>query len=66
MCVVTERPLSVDEELEFDLLPDDPDHPHGRARVVRQQRVNCYALRFEHVIDDLLDRIATPAPNART
>lgn len=59
MCVVTDRPLSIDEELEFDLAPDVPDHPHGRARVVRQQRVNCYALRFEQAVDGMLDWVAT-------
>jgi hypothetical protein len=59
MCVVTERPLTMDEELVFDLAPEQPGHPHGRARVVRQQRNNCYALRFEHAIDDLLDWVAT-------
>jgi hypothetical protein len=59
MCVVTDRPLSVDEELEFDLQPETPGHPHGRARVVRQQRANCYALRFEHVIADVLDWVET-------
>ena len=59
MCVVTDRPLSMDEELEFDLAPDEPGHPHGRARVVRQQRANCYALRFEQTIDDMLEWVAT-------
>ena len=55
MCVVTDRPLGMDEELVFDLEPSLPDHPHGRARVVRQQRTNCYALRFDHIVDDILD-----------
>jgi hypothetical protein len=59
MCVVTDRPLSMDEELEFDLAPEEPGHPHGRARVVRQQRANCYALRFEHAVDDMLEWVAT-------
>ncbi len=59
MCVVTDRPLSMDEELEFDLVPDEPDHPHGRARVVRQQRTNCYALRFEHPMADMPAWLAT-------
>ena len=59
MRVVTDRPLTMDEELEFDLAPDEPGHPHGRARVVRQQRSNCYALRFEQAIDGLLDWVAT-------
>jgi hypothetical protein len=53
MCVITDRPLSMDEELEFAI--DAPGSPHGRARVVRQQRTNCYALRFEHMLDDILE-----------
>jgi hypothetical protein len=59
MSVVTDRPLTMDELLEFDLAPEEPGHPHGHARVVRQQRANCYALRFEQTIDDLLDWVAT-------
>ena len=59
MCVITDRPLTLDEELEFDLSPDVPDHPHGRARVVREQRSNCYALRFEHAVAGMLDWVAT-------
>jgi hypothetical protein len=59
MCVVTDRPLTMDEELEFDLAPEAPDHLHGRARVVRQQRANCYALRFEHAVDNMLEWVAT-------
>lgn len=54
MRVITERPLSIDEELEFDLAPDAENHPHGRARVVRQQRMDCYALRFDAAVDDIL------------
>ena len=59
MCVVTDRPVTMDEELEFDLAPEAPDHLCGRARVVRQQRANCYALRFEHAITDVLAWVAT-------
>src|SRR5215212_7558643 len=44
--VVVERPLALDEELQFDLACPDR-HIEGRARVVRQQRPDCYALRFE-------------------
>jgi hypothetical protein len=46
MCVETERPLGVDEVLHFDLRGVD-----GDARVLREQRPNVYALRFE-TIDD--------------
>lgn len=44
--VLVNRPLGVDEELSFDLALGD-DHVDGRARVLRQQGLNCYALRFE-------------------
>ena len=46
--VVVDRPLSVDEELGFDLVLGDV-HVDGRARVLRQQAPNRYALRFEHL-----------------
>ena len=59
MCVVTDRPLSMDEELEFALAPDEPGHPQGRARVVRQQRANCYALRFEQTFEHMLEWVST-------
>ena len=44
--IVVDRPLGVDEELDFDLILGDV-HVDGRARVLRQQGSNCYALRFE-------------------
>jgi hypothetical protein len=43
--VIVDRPLAVDEELLFDLVTS-AGHVDGRARVVRQQRPDCYALRF--------------------
>jgi hypothetical protein len=46
--IVADRPLTVDEELGFDLLLGDV-HVDGRARVLRQQAANRYALRFEHL-----------------
>jgi hypothetical protein len=55
MRVVTDRPLGVDEELEFDLVPGGPGSRHGRARVVREQSSHCYALSFETMLDDILD-----------
>jgi hypothetical protein len=45
--VVVDRPLAVDEELHFNLTCPGGRHVDGRARVVRQQRPDCYALRFE-------------------
>jgi PilZ domain len=47
MCVTTQRPLAIDEVLDFDLPLSGADHVDGRARVVRQERHDRYALRFE-------------------
>jgi PilZ domain len=49
--IVSERPLRVDEELDFDLQLTTADRRHlrGRARVLRAEHSNNYALRFEHV-----------------
>jgi hypothetical protein len=44
--IVADRPLSIDEELRFDLTVDQA-HVDGRARVLRQHGYNSYALRFE-------------------
>jgi PilZ domain len=46
--IVVDRPLSIDEELDFGLILGDV-HVDGRARVLRQQALNRYALRFEHL-----------------
>jgi hypothetical protein len=43
MCVATNRPLSPDEVLDFELSPQIS----GRARVLRQQGYEIYAVRFE-------------------
>ena len=48
--VASARPLRVDEELHFDVdLPSRGLHLDGTARVLRQDRHNIYALRFEHL-----------------
>ena len=47
MCVTTQRPLAIDEVLDFDLPLAGTEHVDGRARVVRQERHDRYALRFE-------------------
>lgn len=49
--IVVDRPLRIDEELDFDLLLGDV-HVDGRARVLRQQSANRYALRFEALDDE--------------
>lgn len=43
MCVATKRPLSADEVLNFEL----PPRISGKARVLRQQGYDSYAVRFE-------------------
>ena len=47
-----DRPLRVDEELHFDAdLPAGGRHCDGVARVLRQDRHDTYALRFEDLSD---------------
>ena len=69
MLVSTARPLTVDEPLTFDLA--NLDIPvGGHARVLRQQRHDVYALRFEGLSEPLTNRLrelaaqGTPAPGA--
>lgn len=57
--IVVERPLTIDEELGFDLVLGDV-HVDGRARVLRQQAGNRYALRFEQ-LDAAATRLLTDA-----
>jgi hypothetical protein len=47
--VVTDRPLRIDEELEFAFDLPQGAHLTGTARVLRQHRHDMYALRFEQV-----------------
>ena len=48
--VTSRRPLRVDEQLRFDAdLPNGACHLAGTARVLRQDRHDVYALRFEDV-----------------
>ena len=47
--VRTDRPLRVDELLAFDLFVDDRECAQGQCRVLRQQGLHDYALRFEDV-----------------
>jgi hypothetical protein len=57
MCVTTRRPLAIDEVLEFDLPLADTGHVDGRARVVRQERHDVYALRFEGLREPTRERL---------
>jgi PilZ domain len=63
MLVSTARPLTVDEPLSFDLA--NLDVPvHGHARVLRQQRHDMYALRFEGLPPPLTNRLRELAVQA--
>jgi PilZ domain len=52
MRVATQRPLTTDEVLEFELPPPAGPGVRGRARVLRQQSYGVSALRFERLSDD--------------
>jgi hypothetical protein len=55
--IVVDRPLTIDEELDFDLVLGDV-HVDGRARVLRQQSPTRYALRFESLGPAAADALA--------
>jgi hypothetical protein len=57
MCIATSRPLATDEILDFDLLVSGADHVDGRARVLRQERHDAYALRFEGLLEPARERL---------
>jgi hypothetical protein len=59
MRVHTNRPLSVDEVLEFEL--PDRARINGRTRVLREQGYRIYALRFEKLGDEARSEIAALA-----
>jgi hypothetical protein len=56
MRVHTNRPLAIDETLEFEL--PDRARINGRARVLREQGYRIYALRFEKLGDEARAEIA--------
>jgi hypothetical protein len=55
--VRSDRPLRVDEELRFDLDLPPRHHLDGVVRVLRQDRHDAYALRFEQIAPDGLDEL---------
>jgi hypothetical protein len=57
MCVSCARPLAADEVLRFDLPLPEAAHLDGRARVLRQEGHNRYALRFEHLVEPALETL---------
>jgi hypothetical protein len=56
MQVRSQRPLSLDETVGFEL-PDLGMRVDGRARVVRVERANVYALRFEGLPEPMVRRL---------
>lgn len=56
MCVSSPRPLAPDETVEFDLAGVDT-HVSGSARVLRQERPDVYALRFEGLPEAMTRRL---------
>jgi len=64
MRVSSPRPLATDERVDFDL-PDLDMRVFGRARVLRQQRLNVYEMRFEHLPEPMIRRLHALAINAR-
>ena len=57
MCIATPRPLATDEVLDFDLLLSGADRVDGRARVLRQEGHDAYALRFEGLLEPARERL---------
>lgn len=51
MRVTSKRPLALDEVLRFDLPLAGAGHIDGRARVLRQEGLSAYALRFEGLLE---------------
>jgi PilZ domain len=66
MCILTKRPLAIDEVLEFDLSVAGTDHVDGHVRVLRQEGHGMYALRFEDLQAPTRERLQTllAAPGA--
>jgi len=52
MRVTAERPLTIDERVNFDLELNGGSHVNGRARVLREERHRIYALCFEALNQD--------------
>jgi PilZ domain-containing protein len=57
MCVSTQRPLAIDEILDFDLPLAETEHVDGRVRVLRQEGHGLYALRFEGLLGAMRERL---------
>ena len=58
MCVSCSRPLAADEVLRFHLpLPEEQEVLDGRARVLRHEGHQRYALRFEQLVEPVRERL---------
>lgn len=64
MQVRSQRPMSLDETIGFDL-PDLGMRVSGRARVLRVERANVYALRFEGLPEPMIRRLHALATSQR-
>jgi hypothetical protein len=64
MRVSSPRPLAVDETIGFDL-PDLGIRVSGHARVLRQERLHVYSLRFEGLPEPMARRLHGLAINSR-
>jgi hypothetical protein len=58
------RPMSLDETVDFEL-PDLGMRVGGRARVLRVERANVYALRFERLPEPMVRRLHALAISER-
>jgi hypothetical protein len=57
MCIATPRPLATDEVLDFDLALSGAERLDGRARVLRQEGHDAYAMRFEGLLEPARERL---------
>ncbi len=64
MRITCPRPLALDETVGFDL-PDLDMRVSGVARVLRQERMHVYALRFEGLPEPMTRRLHALAINSR-
>ena len=64
MRITSPRPLALDETVGFDL-PNLDMRVSGVARVLRQERMHVYALRFEGLPEPMTRRLHALAINAR-
>lgn len=64
MRISSPRPLALDETVGFEL-PNLDMRIHGAARVLRQERMHVYALRFEGLPEPMTRRLHALAINAR-